>query len=430
MADVAPRVLTAFEYDVLRVGDGSRGTLSPNEASRLLALNVERSGFCSLVPGGLRLAGFAGLVSLGERILEVLPKVGDETMPGKARGTFLRLLRLSGEGVPVLAFGNVGHDLERHNLLAVFASRFLVELSTLVRGGLVRRYRVSMEDLRVVRGRLDLARQATVLAMRPDVVANRFVELCLDNPWNQVLVAALVKVRPWIESLNCMRLWMELMAAFAEVSRVPDAVSLLGRLVPDRQVARYGPSIEWAGLILRLLSPNIRAGRADAPELLMDMARLFEAAVKRVLRERAPELGVRVTAQERDRHLATVAGENPTGMFQLQPDLVIRGRDGLVAVGDTKWKRLWPGQRQWLVPAAADAYQMHAYAAAYGCEDLCLVYPYHSGLEGAIAVSFKFPHIGGAHPPRLHLAFVDVGQDGLPVKLSSDGTWFAREHQR
>src|SRR5690606_1247668 len=107
--------------------------------------------------------GFAGLVSLGRRTLEVLPKVGEGGRPGEARGTFLRLLRLSRTGGSVLAFGHVSHDLERQNLLAVFVSRFLDELSRLVRGGLVRRYRAREGDLRVVRGRLDVARQATVL---------------------------------------------------------------------------------------------------------------------------------------------------------------------------------------------------------------------------------------------------------------------------
>src|SRR5690606_11982300 len=124
---------------------------------------------------------------------------------------------------------------------------------------------------------------------------------------------------------------------------------------------------------------NVRAGHAPAPELLMDMARLFEQAVARVLQLQAGASGARIEEQESERYLASITGARRGGVFRLRPDLVVRGQTGLLAVGDTKWKRVLSGPRGSLIPATADAYQMHAYAAAYPCEDLCLLYPYHCG---------------------------------------------------
>lgn len=417
-----PSVVTTFEHQSLSVGDAADAVLAPKEAARLVALGAERPGFCTPGYRNVRLAQFAGLVNLGGRVLEVLPKVGESTA-GESRGTFLRILRLA-RGVRVFSTGSTGHDLQRHSLLSVFVSKFLDEVSQLVRGGLLRRYQTHTGDLRVVRGRLLLAKQSGTNGMRPDRLACQFDDLTVDNHWNQVLRAALVTVRPWIEGIDDGRRWLELSAAFGEVSLRPDAVSLLDALVPDRQVKHYEPALEWAGMILRLLSPNVRAGLTQAPELLFDMNRLFESAVATVLRRRAGN-GEKVTTQEQGRHLAVLDHPSRKRMFRLRPDLVVRDGAIVIAVGDTKWTRVDPTSSGWLVPRESHVYQMHAYSSVYPCEDFCLIYPYHSALAGSTPVAYGFPGVPGREP-KLHMACIDIGRDDLPVRCASVGTWFVR----
>ena len=51
-------------------------------------------------------------------------------------------------------------------------------------------------------------------------------------------------------------------------------------------------------------------------------------------------------------------------------------REGrVVAIGDTKWKRLKISRGGVLVPSPEDVYQMQAYAAAYHCLKLTLMNP-------------------------------------------------------
>jgi 5-methylcytosine-specific restriction enzyme subunit McrC len=418
---VIANIVTAHEHDVLPIGskDGASPCLSELDAQCLARIALARPGFCTRGHRSVRLAQYAGLVRLDGRILEVLPKVGD-TADG--RGTALRLLRLAHD-LPLHTQGAAAHDLRRDSLLDVFVQAFLEQVSALVRRGLARRYLQREDDLRVIRGRLLLTRQAGTHAMRIDRLACRYDELTIDNPWNQVLKAALGAVRPYLGSVAAGRHWFELSAVFDEVMTVADPVSALDALRPDRQVAHYAPALRWARWLLRLLAPNLRAGTADAPDLLFDMNRLFEAAVARTLGAGARGFGATLSAQDSGRFLAS-ADDGYSRHYGLRPDLVVR-RDGeVVAVGDTKWTALPAGPSGHLVPPEAHVYQIHAYASVYPCEDFALIYPWHEGLRDAQPTAYNLPSRNGRRPV-LQVLCIDVGADGLPLRLWQAASGFA-----
>lgn len=416
------RTLTALEHEMLPVGSGE-SALSAVEAERLASMAQQRPGFCTLGHRSVRLSQFVGLVSLGSgRFLEVLPKVGEHVDPALARGTLLRLLRWAYD-LPIFAGGSVGHGLQQRELLDVFVLAYLQALARLVRVGLVRRYGTNEEDLRVIRGRLLLQRQATTHAMRVDRIACRFDELTADNPWNQVLKAALIAARPWARGVESGRLWLEMAAAFDEVPSRRDGLSLHGRLTKDRQVDHYAPALRWAGWILRLLSPDIRQGTNSAPELLFDMNRLFEAAVATRLRQRAGSKGLQLHSQHTGRHLADLMGDPDRKFFRLRPDLVLNAGTEVLAVADTKWSRVDIDRRGRLAPPDAHAYQLNAYAAVYPCNEAVLIYPWHTGLADARETAYQLPAAEGR---RLVLRVIcaDVAAEGLPLHFVADGSSF------
>lgn len=412
------RGLTAYEYQSLSVGLSSSDDLSPGEAALLLEIGRARPGFSTAGNRSIRLAQYVGLVNLGDRVLEVLPKLGAADDAGRCRGTLLRLLRLS-QHLPLFTKDAAGHDLRQHHLLEVFVSAFLQSLISLVRLGLVRRYRELEDDINTVRGRLNMPRQVAVHGMRPDIIACRFDDLTIDNAWNQVLRSALHVVGPWANGPRIGSLYLELVAAFDEVSVRSDALSLHESLPLDRQVRHYETALHWAGWILRLLSPNLRAGQRKAPELLFDMNRLFEAAVTARLRQRARSRGLQVTAQEHGRHLSAVGSEGGRPVFRLRPDIVVRSESTIVAVADTKWSHLQADPTGLLVPPDVRAYQLNAYAGAYEAEELVLIYPWNELQASAHAAPFPLPPVAG-RKPKLHLICIDVGSDDLEARVAGD----------
>lgn len=386
------KVLTAFEHESIAIGDASGDrVISRAEADRLFELGVERSGFCSPRHRSLKLAQYAGLVNLGGRMLEILPKVSKAPVsPERGRLLLLRMLQLARK-VPLYRDQDALHDLRRATLLEVFIRAFFDEVAIIVRAGLLRQYRSEEEDLRLVRGRLLISRQATRNAMRVDQIACRFDDLSVNNLVNRGLKAALVAVHPWIVSADLGRRWIELCAAFDEVPLAPVGAHDLSKLDLDRQASRYRNALQWAAWILSITSPSVRAGDEKAPGLLFDMNKLFEAAVAGILR-RSAHPTERITSQSRRTYLASVQATRHSAV-ELIPDIV-RTREGEpIMVADTKWKVLELDARGFASPKQSDFYQLNAYATAHRCREYEIYYPWHPDLDRLRESTFEITDV-------------------------------------
>lgn len=421
-----------LEHGSLRIGsqpDAQR--LSEAEVLQLEQVAADYPGLCRFERSQVTFAQFAGLICLGERMLEILPKVGSEpTSTETCRGILLRLLRISG-ALPSPLADAASQSLRSMPLLDLFISAYFDELARLARGGLMQRYVGDEQDLRVLRGQLDVRRQVGRLANRGDQLACRFDELSQDHACNRFLKKALRSLRPVLRAQVLARRWVELMQVFDAVD--DSGLSLQSWRDPprDRSTRRYQPALQWAGWILHLLSPNLRSGDSAAPALLFDMNRLFEQAVGVQLRQALAPSGVRVHNQDSGRHLAWLAqGETLRPAYALRPDLVLRRGGSVVAIGDTKWKRLPLNASGTALPLRADVYQMLAYAGAYGCSELALIYPTVDRVSRAADLRLSLPEIQGARA-GLRVLYADVGNDQLELQGGIGGSvWAAPSWER
>lgn len=421
MIAVATRFLTALEHQPIPVtADGIGGTLTPGEAERLAQIGELRPGFCEMGHRRIKLAQYCGVVSLGGRVLEILPKTqGGEDTAEQCRGVLLRLLRLTGR-FPQFQHLPAGQHLRRAPLLEAFIAAFFDSVTAVLRGGLLRQYQEHEEDLQIVRGRIAVSRQMGAHANRPDLVACVFDELTADNVWNRVLKKAIRVTRPWIRSIELHRQWVELLGVLDEVDDAQLTSVDVARLHFDRRAERYRTAIDWARWILALLAPALRAGRSEAPALLFDMNKLFELATASILRRQSiHHLNLQVTTQDASCSLATVVAANrEEASFALRPDLVIRRGSEVVAIADTKWKLLELDRWRRQVPSEADMYQMNAYATAFRCSELALIYPLHRGLKAAIDTEFRLPQVNGISA-SIRVLGVDIDDDRLPLRVGS-----------
>jgi 5-methylcytosine-specific restriction enzyme subunit McrC len=413
------RVLTALEHEAIPITpDGAGFSLTPDEAERLAQVGELRRGFCELGHRQVKLAQFCGVVGLGERVLEVLPKTQDrDASADDCRGVLLRLLRLS-ERFPHFAHLPTGQHLRRAPLLEAFIAAFYQAVTTVIRGGLLRQYLEHDEDLRVVRGRIATARQLGTHANRLDTVACVFDELSADNVWNRVLKKAVRVTRAWLRSAELARRWVELMGVLDEVDDARLTGAEVERLVFDRRAERYRAAIDWARWILALLAPTLRGGQYEAPALLFDMNRLFESSVASVLRRAALRHGLEVVTQDRSRALATiVSGDVVEAGYVLRPDLLIVRQGRVAVIADTKWKRLDLDRKGRPSPSEADLYQLHAYADAFQCHALGLIYPWEAP-DRVTEATFRLPGPEG-RATTVHVVGVDVGDDALRLRIGT-----------
>ena len=457
--------LTLREYGSLTVGAGK--DLTEKEAERLYTL-AERArrrlhnkpAVLTRTYRGLKAAQVVGILAVpGKTPLEILPKIdGDDDAVRKALIHMLAVahdLRVADGELASL-------DTQRRDLLELLIGLFANRLLSAVRRGLPRRYIGHEDDLKLLRGRLNVTRQVTHLAARPDLLACRFDELTEDTPLNRVLKAAvsrLVRVARAAANARCLA---ELTARFEFVGDTPDPLREPVRL--DRTNTAFHDLHRLARLFLTGDWQSTTGGEATGFTLLFPMNELFEKFIGQSL-ERALGSGrVRLQGQrdsQGQRYSAliddadkTAGNGKPKRLFNLQPDAVIEtpagatdppadldtrwmrqstadGHRGRVQPGppivlDTKWKRLTPhepGCERTLGVTSSDVYQMLAYARAYGAGRLILLYPWHKELgehetpdKRGIIRTWKVAETGPGTGPgtacRLDVAVVDIGRPG------------------
>ena len=410
------RFLPIREYGELPIGDRGDCSIPEAEAVQLLTLaeraarrlKLSRTAVLARTSQGLQAGQVVGILATSRTTLEILPKI--DGADGAVRAALVRMLAVAWE-LPVADGELTALDTQRHDLLELLIGLFAGRLLAAVRRGLPHRYMAQEEDLKLLRGRLDITRQMTHLAVRPDRLACRFDELSPDTPLNRVLKAAVLRLIQLTRSPANARKLAELAARFEPVHGTADPLREPVRL--DRTNTAFHDLHRLARLFLAGEWQSTAEGRAAGFALLFPMNVLFEAFIgKSLQRTLASRRSVTVHLQDR-RHHALIDADGRTRLFNLKPDAVIESPPDRPIVLDTKWKHLASGERA-LSVAQSDVYQMLAYARACGAARLVLLYPWDPEMgeaEGVIRAWTVATADGRTDINcRLDVATIDVGR--------------------
>jgi 5-methylcytosine-specific restriction enzyme subunit McrC len=381
------RILTVRERDLLSFGGEGKLGAGQEQALGKLAPMLPR-GALTWERAGVRIGPFSGIVRAGDLVLEILPKIEvGAPADADARGVLVAMLRTAAD----LVVGNAGMaplGLQRLHLLDVFILDFCARVTGLFRGGAIRTYQAFEDDLSALRGRLRLAQQVRRTAADRSRFRCAFDELSSDNSHNRVLKAVLSRLLPQAMGPDARAAVGGLLHRLVEVSATPCSAADVERLPFNRLTETWRPVFRRAGWFLRGLFPDVRSGGVEGLCLLFDMQRLFESFVGACLRREwwASAGGTRVVLQGPSQHLA---GSADGPVFRLRPDAAVVSAAGAVErLLDAKWKRLNPSAAGCGV-AREDAYQLAAYAGAYRCPTVALVYPRPPGLAAGLVDTFE-----------------------------------------
>ncbi len=333
--------------------------------------------------------------------LEILPKIDGED--AAVRKALVRMLAVV-QGVRVADGELTSLDTQRSDLLEVLIGLFANRLLVAVRRGLPRRYIGHEEDLLLLRGRLNVVRQVTRFAARPDMLACRFDELSEDTPLNRVFKAAVRRLTRVTCSAANARLLAELSA---RLEFVGDSAAPLDEPVRlDRTNIAFHDLHRLARLLLSGDWQRTTNGKSLGFSLLFPMYELFEKFVGRCLLRAVTRSSVHL------QHTGYSALRDDEGQrpFPLQPDVVIVTPTGPIVL-DTKWKALDHHDSKQLKVPQDDVYQILTYGQAYDAERLVLLYPWHSGLDEGINRRWQVVRT----KRRLDIATVDVGDPSRAV---------------
>ena len=413
------RFFPICEYGELPIGDRGEGSVPEAEAVRLLTLaeraarrlKQSRTAVLARTSQGLQAGQVVGILATPRTTLEILPKIDGKD--GAVRAALVRMLAVAWE-LPVADGELAALDTQRHDLLELLVGLFAGRLLAAVRRGLPHRYVAQEEDLKLLRGRLDITRQVTHLAVRPDRLACRFDELSPDTPLNRVLKAAVSRLAQLTRSPANARKLAELAARFEPVRSTADPLREPVRL--DRTNTAFHDLHRLARLFLAGEWQSTAGGRAAGFALLFPMNDLFEAFIgKSLQRAFASRHTVTVRLQDCRHHALSEKkiDKKDKPLFALKPDAVIEIPPDHPIVLDTKWKRL-ASHNKTLGVEESDVYQMLAYCRAYGAARLVLLYPWDREMgeaEGVIRSWTVAAADGGTDTSCcLDVATIDVGR--------------------
>ncbi|WP_133365565.1 McrC family protein [Qipengyuania sediminis] len=368
---------------------------------------------------GLRARGVVGVIAAQGCALEILPKIdvpggNDVETTGNIRRRLVHMLAVALD-LKIDAGQVTALDWQRETLLEILIRLFSEKLVDAVRQGMPRRYIEHADDLPTLRGRLNVTRQFTALAVEPSRLACRFDALTPDIALNRIMKAAVLRLSRIARTTDNRRRLRELAFVYADITDVPVTALRWDEVTLDRTNARWRQLLNLARLLLGDRFQTTSDGGSDGFSLLFEMNTLFEEYVARMLRRALADTDLRVVIQ--GGRLYCLETDDRRGLFQTRPDILIKRGDVVVQVIDTKWKRIAAridDPKQGV--SQADVYQMMAYARLYRCGRLTLLYPHHAGV-GALQGVIASHRISDSHD-ALDTATIDISvSDHLPDRL-------------
>ncbi|ABD24798.1 McrBC 5-methylcytosine restriction system component-like protein [Novosphingobium aromaticivorans DSM 12444] len=243
-----------------------------------------------------------------------------------------------------------------------------------------------------------------------------FVPRARDLPFDAgtgIMAAATVFLARHTRSLATRRTLDELRHALADIPLMPITRLPWQAVRIDRTNRRWEALFRLARLLLQRdwQATHHHAKAPDGLTLLFPMNDLFEKYIAVLLRRALAGSGIEVIDQGGHRAClgSFTGGHLETGeVFRTKPDIMLRRGREIVAIIDTKWKKLSldPLDRKHGV-SQADVYQLMAYARLYQTAELMLLYPARPGQ--VCAERAQFGMAGGSE--RLRIAMADVSLD-------------------
>ncbi len=367
----------------------------------------------------LRAQQMIGVIAGDGCSLEVLPKV-DPAAPDEAQATVRsRLVHMLDVALGLeLSTGDATAMAHRaDSLLEVFIARFANTLLAEVRRGTPRHYNPREDDVGALRGRLDVVRQYTRNAVRPDRLACCFDELDVDTPLMRIMKACVIFLQRFTREEDTRRKLVELRMMLAGVGEVAPRRLPWDRIWIDRANRRWRSLVELARLLLgaRWQETHADPHGPRGITLLFPMNDLFERYIAVQLRRTLAGTRLSVVTQGGGEFCLWPWNGDGDYSHSTRPDILLRGNDReVVCVIDTKWKPLTKGVAQ------SDVYQMMAYARLYRCSRLVLLYPAaQSDSDGEFQ-----PRRLGDGPERLDIATIALAKGPRAVEAGLRGLGF------
>jgi len=376
--------IQVFEHEKLTLTpDSIERFITQKQLDKLLDFNDKnKNNYFTPIRQGVKFNQYVGVIQIGNLTIEILPKADkkgfeDENRTNVWRKVLLKMLSLSGN-ISVDAVSETNLKKRNNSLLDLYFERFVKETESLLRKGLIKKYRNKTGNLTVLKGRLDFSKNIQKNLVHKEKFYTHHQHYDFQHLLNQILIKAL-RVLSSISTNQGLRDKIDkLLFNFPEIKEVEITKSSFDRIVIHRKSEKYSEAIQIAKMIILNYSPDLSKGQENMLALLFDMNKLWENYIYKILK-RTEDDNYKIDYHKSKKFWNT---------RYVEPDIVIKYKKDTTYIIDTKWKLISD-----VHPSLEDLKQMYVYNKYWKAPKSMLLYPKHQnkadGTFGTFADGIK-----------------------------------------
>jgi len=331
---------------------------------------------------------------------------------------------------------------QTNSFMLLYYLAFLGRLSEVLRKGVYREYIELEDNLHFLKERLLITEHTKLNYFSKDKVYCAFSELSADNIINQTIQSTLNLMRKKYRDYPTLHHDIrKLQAGFIAESVSNNQINLkmLKNIRYNSQNKRYEEIVEYCiNIINNIGSAFSSNNEMKYSSFYLDMNELFESYVGKRLIETSSINNNNEDSKSKEeesfqRFWEIINKSDQTNadkiyyvelqktnryyldneeVFEIKPDFLIKDNDGIVvAIADTKYKRLNDNKYKNYGISSSDVYQMLSYAYKFNAKKMILIYPkppYNFDLANE---KLSFTIKANGPDKTLHICFVDLQQE-------------------
>ncbi|MCM1991171.1 McrC family protein [Oceanirhabdus seepicola] len=362
------------ECEGLLIEDNYSKALSQNEANELNLFIEEKSlnkDFIKWDRQYVTFINYVGYIKLSTCIIEILPKVKSNDFE-KSREVLVKMLAMVGH-IDVKFTDLTSLKITKNNLFEIYAYIFAQKLKREILKGIYSDYITYTDNLTVLKGRLNVNAQMKNIIQKNLKANCQFDEFSINNALNQVFKRALTILIKNIKNDSTLKILKFCLLNFADVEDKVIGQDEVNKVLLNRSNKRFYESFVLAKMFILNMTSLTSLGSYKGFSILFEMQDLFEKYITEVISRNIEKIDL-----ELDRGYKLLKNKKTNrGIFDLNPDIVIKKDSKDILIIDTKWKQISSSYNRHGVKRE-DLYQMYAYLTRYqDVNDVVLLYPYN-----------------------------------------------------
>src|ERR1035437_2379503 len=406
------KAIQVFEHEKLLIGQ-QNFTHSQWESLGWWYNQKHNDRFLSLLPNGVKFNEHVGIIQVGNKTIEILPKVDQQdTDKNKWQQVLINMLREC-HWMQQHANQKAPLRIKHNSILDAYLELFLNHCDIILHKGLVKKYKEEQSNKLALKGKLLFSQQIQHNSIHQERFFTRHTIYDKNNIFNQILLKSIHLIPKISRTIRLKDRVSRLLLDFPELNDIQVTKETFSKLIFNRKNYHYKEAIDIAAMLLLNYRPDIRGGNNHVLAILFDMNELWEEYVYRQLRKNLKQ-GWYIKAQNQKRFWEEDSGYR---YKIIKPDIAIINDKDCVII-DTKWKL--PENN---IPSDRDLKQMFVYNEYWTGKTALLLYPDKKYLKSPFFSSGSYkekPSTIGTHKCSvLKMSVLNEANNGLDSQFGN-----------